>query len=256
MTSKSSALILFSHGSKRATWSAPFEEIRDRLAMDGTLEVRLSFLEGLGPRLEEVTRELMKSKFKDILVFPVFLTASTHLQEDVPEAVENVRKQFNESDIRIHQINTKPLSHAIWSHTVKRAEVNGKSNEHTTVVLPYYGSDRYAKQWDDLLNKARTVLENAGFARVIHSAVGHIVGASPKPTQTAIEEGLKHTDFVTVVPMLLSPGIFQHKIIPEAIDGLSEEQKKKVTYVPDGILPDPNVVDWIRSCAHNFNPSK
>lgn len=256
MTSRSSALILFSHGSKRATWSAPFEDIRDQLAADGTWEVRLSFLEGLGPRLEDVTRELMASEVEDILVFPVFLTASTHLQEDVPEVVENVRKQFSERDIRIHQINSKPLSHAIWTHTVKRAEVNGKGNGQTTVVLPYYGSDRYAKQWDDLLRKARTVLKNAGFSRVIHAAVGHIVGASPKPTQAAIEEGLKHTDFVTVVPMLLSPGIFQHKIIPEAIDGLSEEHKKRVTYVPDGILPDPHVVDWIRSCAHDFNSSE
>ena len=84
--------------------------------------------------------------------------------------------------------------------------------------------------------------------------MGHIVGASPKPTQDAIEEGLSQTDYVTVVPMLLSPGIFQHKIIPEAIDSLTEEQKTKVTYIPDGILPDPNVVDWIRSSSKNVTP--
>ena len=252
MIPKRPGLILFSHGSKRPSWSAPFEQMRDELASTQSFEVRLSFLEGLGPRLLDSTQELMGEKCNEIMVFPVFLTASTHLQEDVPEAVAQVQQELRTSDTTIHQVNDQPLSHAIWPNTIHRAETGCENKSETTVVLPYYGSDRYKKQWTELLGHAENALLEAGFREVLTSPVGHIVGASPEPTKQAIVKGLDVSKHVTVVPMLLSPGIFQHQIIPDAISMLSPAQQAKVSYTPDGILPDPHVISWIEESVKRF----
>ena len=249
MLSKRPGLILFSHGSKRPSWSAPFQQMRDKLALTQSFEVKLSFLEGLGPGLMESTQELISEQCNQIMVFPVFLTASTHLQEDVPEAVAHVQQELGNSDTTIDQVNDQPLSHAIWPNTIHRAEAGCANKAETTVVLPYYGSDKYKKQWTQLLGQAEKVLLESGFQEVLTAPVGHIVGASPEPTKQAIVKGLDVSEEVTVVPMLLSPGIFQHQIIPEAISMLSPEQQKKVSYKPDGILPDPYVISWIKECV-------
>ena len=249
---KRPGLILFSHGSKRPSWSAPFEQMREELALTQPFEVRLSFLEGLGPRLLDSAQELMGQQCNEILVFPVFLTASTHLREDVPEAVAQVRHEIQNQGTNIHLVNEKPLSHAIWPNTVHRAETGCENKSETAVVLPYYGSERYEKQWNQLLSNAEKVLLEAGFREVLTAPVGHIVGASPEPTKQAIVKGLNVAKHVTVVPMLLSPGIFQHQIIPDAIAMLSPEQQAKVSYKPDGILPDPHVISWIGESLRTF----
>ena len=255
MSSRKRALILFSHGSKRASWSRPFEEIRARLnpLLEETFDggVHLAFLEGRGPYLEETVRSCLEDECLELLVFPLFLTASTHLQEDVPEAVESVQPLCSQWNATIKQATKSPISNHIWTHTLERILRHEVGPEDCAVVLPYYGSDRFAAQWEILLNTARSTLEQAGFGPIIPSPVGHVVHGSPEPTTQAIMRGLERKTFCAVLPMLLSPGVFQNQVIPQAIQNVPEAIRDRIKYTPDGILPDPHVEQWLIQIAEN-----
>lgn len=259
MNPNPSTLILLSHGSKRASWSAPFEEIRKSLLslpnhpFPGGIE--LAFLEGRGPLLKEVVEEQMDKGVQAFEVIPLFLTASTHLREDVPNEIERVRNCFASTPMTLHLASHRPLSDSIWEETRRRALDRGTRPSHTAIVLVYYGSERFASEWTALLQRAEEVLLAAGFSSCLNAPVGHVVHGSPKPTQLAIEKGLEEAESVVVLPMLLSPGIFQHEVIPKAVEAISAEQRHRVFYEPDSILPDPNVLKWIQSLYESAGDS-
>lgn len=255
MKNRKRALILFSHGSKRASWSRPFEEMKNRCAprLAHSFEggVHLAFLEGRGPYLEETAELCLESGCQEILVFPLFLTASTHLQEDVPEAIASIEDLCSRRNATVNQVTESPLSEHIWTHTIERIREHGLPPKESAVVLPYYGSDRFAAQWETLLDTARSVLEQGGFGPIIPSPVGHIVHGSPDPTTRAIIQGLEDKEYCAVLPMLLSPGVFQNQVIPQAIENVPETIRSRIRYTPDGILPDPHVEEWVIQITEN-----
>ena len=248
MELKKRALILVSHGSKRTTWLRPFEAIREETDRElreelGTT-VGLSVLEGLGKTLSEAVHEAVEAGASSIAVFPLFLTASTHLAEDVPELVGQVREEFG-PELSIELLTNEPLHTRIWENTRRRLDAHKTDSSTTWIVAPYYGSDRYAAAWTDLLETASDSVQHWGFAGFTAAPIGHIVGASPIPTRDAVRAGLTTARSVIVLPLLLSAGIFQHEKIPAALADLQSAERDRVLYTPDGILPDPGIAEWI-----------
>jgi sirohydrochlorin ferrochelatase len=253
MKSSGRALILFSHGSKRASWARPFEAMRDVLAMklgeDFPGGVHLSFLEGVGPDLQETALQCATHGSTEMIVFPLFLTASTHLKEDVPTEIERMNHQGKKRGFHLIQATENSISEHIWSNTLNRVNHHNMAPSSTAVILPYYGSERFASQWETLLNTARAHLEQQGYSPILPAPVGHVVHGSPEPTTEAIITGLEAKPYAVVLPLLLSPGIFQLKVIPQAIEGVCESLRDRVRFTPDGILPDPHVEDWVLKVA-------
>ena len=253
MKSSGRALILFSHGSKRASWARPFETMRDVLATKLTEDfpggVHLSFLEGRGPDLQETALLCAAQGSTEMTVFPLFLTASTHLKEDVPAEIERVNEEGKERGFQLIQATENSISDHIWLNTVTRVNRHEIPPSDAAVILPYYGSERFASQWETLLGTARTHLEQQGYGPILPSPVGHVVHGSPEPTTKAIVEGLDAKPYAIVLPLLLSPGVFQLKVIPQAIEGVSEPLRERVRFTPDGILPDPHVENWVIKVA-------
>ena len=211
--------------------------------------VHLSFLEGIGPDLQETTLQCAAHGSTEMIVFPLFLTASTHLKEDVPAEIERVNQQGKEHGFHLIQATESSISEHIWPNTISRVNRHHAPPSSTAVVLPYYGSKRFASQWETLLETARIQLEQQGYGPILPSPVGHVVHGSPEPTTKAILKGLDAKPYAIVLPLLLSPGIFQLKVIPQAIDGVPEPLRERVRFTPDGILPDPHVDHWVMKVA-------
>ena len=128
----------------------------------------------------------MEAGASSIAVFPLFLTASTHLAEDVPELVGQVREEFG-PELSIELLTNEPLHTRIWENTRRRLDAHKTDSSTTWIVAPYYGSDRYAAAWTDLLVTASDSVQHWGFAGFTAAPIGHIVGASPIPTRDAVK---------------------------------------------------------------------
>lgn len=86
------ALVLFAHGARAASWAAPFERLRDLSAArlpDCT--VRLAFLELMEPKLPETVAQLVADGVGEVTIVPVFLGQGGHLLRDLPLLAEGLR---------------------------------------------------------------------------------------------------------------------------------------------------------------------
>jgi sirohydrochlorin cobaltochelatase len=86
------ALVLFAHGARAASWSAPFERLRDATAARlPDVAVSLAFLELMEPRLPAEAARLAAAGVNAMTIVPVFLGQGGHLLRDLPLLVEQLR---------------------------------------------------------------------------------------------------------------------------------------------------------------------
>jgi sirohydrochlorin cobaltochelatase len=86
------ALVLFAHGARAASWSAPFERLRDATAARlPDVAVSLAFLELMEPRLPAEAARLAAAGVDAMSIVPVFLGQGGHLLRDLPLLVEQLR---------------------------------------------------------------------------------------------------------------------------------------------------------------------
>jgi sirohydrochlorin cobaltochelatase len=86
------ALVLFAHGARAASWAAPFERLRDLSAARlPDCVVRLAFLELMEPRLPETVADLLAQGIGEVTIVPVFLGQGGHLLRDLPLLAEGLR---------------------------------------------------------------------------------------------------------------------------------------------------------------------
>jgi len=90
--SQTSALVLFAHGARAASWALPFQRLqtmlRDQLP-DTVIE--LAFLELMEPRLPDVVNCLATQGCSQISVVPVFFGQGSHVVRDLPLMVDELR---------------------------------------------------------------------------------------------------------------------------------------------------------------------
>jgi sirohydrochlorin cobaltochelatase len=95
-------LALLAHGARDARWSEPLERLRDRLMERApAVAVQLAFLEHLQPDLAGAIERLVRDGCDAITVVPVFLGQGGHVRRDVPERIDDVRRRFPATDIRM-----------------------------------------------------------------------------------------------------------------------------------------------------------
>lgn len=87
-----SALILFAHGARAASWAEPFERLRALTqARMPEVTVALAFLELMTPRLPEMVAELAAGGVAKVTVVPVFLGQGGHVLRDLPLMIGQLR---------------------------------------------------------------------------------------------------------------------------------------------------------------------
>ena len=90
-----SALILFAHGARAPSWRAPFERLRELVALRRPdVRVALAFLELMTPGLPEQVAAQVAAGVQDVTVVPVFLGQGAHVLRDLPLMVEQLRIDY------------------------------------------------------------------------------------------------------------------------------------------------------------------
>ena len=99
-----SALILFAHGARAASWAEPFERLRALTqARLPRVAVGLAFLELMEPRLPALVADLVAAGAVEISVVPVFLGQGGHVLRDLPLMVEQLRREYPHVAITVAQ---------------------------------------------------------------------------------------------------------------------------------------------------------
>ena len=94
MTTSSSAVVLFSHGSRDPLWRAPLEAVATHIqAAQPHRPVACAYLELCEPDLGQVVQTLVDKGAAAITVVPMFLGTGKHAREDLPLLVGELRTQ-------------------------------------------------------------------------------------------------------------------------------------------------------------------
>ena len=95
MMSDNRAIILFAHGARDPAWAAPMITVRDLiLQQQPQAIVSLAFLELMNPNLTDVVGQLVGQGVQEIVIYPMFIAAGSHLKKDLPELVKRLCDQY------------------------------------------------------------------------------------------------------------------------------------------------------------------
>lgn len=255
------ALLLCAHGSQSSSWAdriaALTRDVAQRPAIRRTFgdRVRHGFLEGVGPSISTALAQLRAAGATLVVAIPVFLTSSSHVDEDVPEAL-GLSADAPRGATGCEIVLGTPLasSSALGQNAAERLLLAGcgasDTPEQTAVVLAYYGSPRHPQPWADLVASVGGFLTtHAGFAHASGVPIGHWVTEGPRAVTNAVREALAEHPRVAVLPLLISHGPHQTAHIPAGLAELTHAERKRVSYSDTAILPSAAIANWIESEA-------
>jgi sirohydrochlorin cobaltochelatase len=93
-------ILLIAHGSRDAGWAAPFERLRERIALQGSV-VELAYLERMTPDLADAARNLALRGCSHAVVVPLFLGQGGHVREDLPRLVADAMRKHPSLALRL-----------------------------------------------------------------------------------------------------------------------------------------------------------
>lgn len=97
-------LLIIAHGSRRAASNQEVRDLAERvrsLNSPGFDAVEAAFLELAEPGIPEGLAQCMAKGAREIVVFPYFLAAGTHVAQDIPEAVNAFSQAHPDVKIRL-----------------------------------------------------------------------------------------------------------------------------------------------------------
>ena len=112
-----SSLLIIAHGSRRDASNDEMRQLADQVrAQPGQTydHVHAAFLELAEPSITDGLAKLVAQGATDIVAFPYFLAAGTHVAQDIPEAIA-------EFATRHPDINVRLTSHLGASHALPAA---------------------------------------------------------------------------------------------------------------------------------------
>lgn len=93
-------VVLFAHGSSRASWRVPFDVMAEAVRVRAPgVRVAVAFLELMEPSLVEVLRGWARSGVVSVRVVPVFFGVGVHVASDLRALVEEVCLEFPELSV-------------------------------------------------------------------------------------------------------------------------------------------------------------
>lgn len=98
-------LLLVAHGSRLVSSNDAIKmltvKLRDRLYDSGFVAVEYAFLELTEPSIPDGIAKLVSQGATDLIVFPYFLAPGTHVVDDLPELVDEARKQYPDISFKV-----------------------------------------------------------------------------------------------------------------------------------------------------------
>lgn len=259
-------VLLVSHGSHSPEWRRMLSELGDAvtpdlLAIDGVGGVKSAFMEYTEPSIATQLERFDREGCDRVVLIPLLLTVSSHSFDDIPTIIgakQDARTllTLKSEGIEVYQpqaeVQITPLldfSELLLENLPRRIAELSQAPADEGVVLVAYGSVPFNQEWESFFSRiGQAVQEAAGVAEVTHSWCGHIVEYSGEPTKQAVRDVLSRRERAIVIPVLVARDEnFQDKIIGGALDEL--EQRDRVRYAGDAILPDASLNAWVVSIA-------
>lgn len=104
MTTPSSAVVLFAHGSRDPLWRAPLEAVAQCIRNEHPSKpVACAYLELCEPDLPSAVRDLVDAGAQRVTVVPMFLGTGKHAREDLPLLVEQLRADHPAVEFHVQQ---------------------------------------------------------------------------------------------------------------------------------------------------------
>lgn len=263
-------VLLVNHGSHSETWRNALldveHHVKDDLMKDGNVKgVKTAFMEYNEPSIATRMKEFDKEGYTDVIIIPIFLTVSPHTFEDIPtivglkedpESKEMLQLEKIErytAKARVHITPLLDFTDILKKNVLRRVKELSKDPDNEGLVLIGYGDEDYEKEWIALFNDvAGYVKKEVGISQHSYGWCGHIARYNPEETTKAIDKVLAKKKTAVVVPVLVAHDEnFQIKIIGGGISNV-KDNKTRVVYKPDAILPDVNVDQWVIDIAAEY----
>jgi hypothetical protein len=217
------------------------------------------------PSIATRLKEFDAEGFTDIVVVPVFLTVSPHTFDDIPTIIGKKVDPQSLEMLKIQKIERyTPKANTVITpnldfpdilkeNVLRRVKLLSSYPAEEGLVLIAYGDETYEKEWTSLLNTVGDyVKHNTGMGAYSHGWCGHVAHYDPAKTTQAIAEVLQAKKKAVVIPVLVAQDEnFQIKIIGDGIAKIPDN-KSRVVYRPDSILPDANVEQWVITVASQY----
>lgn len=263
-------VLLVNHGSRSVTWRQSLLQLEAHVAptiLNGhnVQSVRTAFMEYTEPSIAARMKEFDQEGFTDVIIVPVFLTVSPHTFDDIPTIVGLKEDPHSMQQLKIENIQrytpkatphiTPPLDFTdiLQNNLLRRVNALSRNPSQEGLVLIGYGDETYDKEWVELFDKvAGFVRERTGITGYSYGWCGHIANYKPEETTAAINAVLKSSRKALVIPVLVAHDeMFQIKIIGDGIAKVPDN-RERVVYRPDSILPDPNLERWVINITQEF----
>ena len=261
-------VLLVNHGSRSATWRhsllALEETVRPALSTNTSIKgIKTAFMEYTEPSIATRLKEFDAEGFTDIVIVPVFLTVSPHTFDDIPTIIGKKVDPHSLELLKLEKIERyTPKANAVITpnldfpdllkkNVLRRVKSLSTAPAEEGLVLIAYGDATYEKEWSALLTAAGDYVKgNTGIDSYSHGWCGHVAHYDPAKTTAAIADVLKTKKKAVVIPVLVAHDeMFQIKIIGDGIAKIPDN-KSRVVYRPDSILPDANVEQWVIAIAN------
>ncbi|EFV13134.1 sirohydrochlorin chelatase [Segniliparus rugosus] len=187
------ALLIVAHGTRRAEGVAMLQALRAEAArrLPGT-EVRLAFVDVLGPTPEEALRELPGR----VVIVPAFLASGYHVRTDLPR---QVRRSGREGVVIAPALGPDPALAAVLAERLRELGWDGSGQ----AVLAVVGTNDPAAQAEN-----RTTLRQLEAALGTEARLGTIAQGDPR-IDTVVRD-LQGPVFIA--QYLLADGLFSRKL--------------------------------------------
>lgn len=256
-------VLLVSHGSRSRRWRETLLSVekdvrQDVLALDKVERITSAFMEYTEPSIATRLEEFDRDGITDVIIVPLLLTVSSHSFDDIPTicgqqenvvALERLRAEgirVFKPQANVHMTALLDFTEILSSNILRRVRALSKHPADEGVLLVGYGSADYEEEWSKLLDDRMGTLlrKEMGVPECTHCWCGHIAHYDPGVTHRAIEDLLTRRKRVLVVPVLVAVDeMFQEGIIQKGVDMVADQSR--VRYVPDSILPDAGVRQWV-----------
>lgn len=92
------ALIFIAHGSKKELSNSEFKDLVQTIKEEDKNYdfIEASFLEIASPSIEICVDEVVKKGAKEIIFYPFFLNSGKHILVDIPNIIEELKKNYPE----------------------------------------------------------------------------------------------------------------------------------------------------------------
>ncbi len=224
-----------------------------------------AFMEYTEPSIATRMKEFDAQGFTHVVIVPLFLTISSHTFDDIPTIIGKKVDSHSLEMMKLEKIErytpkarveiapNLDFAGILKQNVLRRLQGLSANPADEGLVLIAYGDATYEKQWSALLaGVADHVKGEMGINAYAHGWCGHLVHYDPTKTTEAIERVLESKKKALVVPVLVAHDeMFQVKIIGDGIAKIADN-RSRVSYRPDAILPDPNIEDWVVRIAGQF----